>query len=72
MSAYEGGYYDVPRGATADELSTELGVSHQAVSKRLRRAHGPLIQTALELGAPDGDVSSQESDQQSETGRSDD
>ncbi len=37
--ALEGGYYDIPRANTADELAGELGISHQAFSERLRRAH---------------------------------
>ena len=37
------GYYSVPREATADDLAEELDVSHQALSERLRRAHGNLV-----------------------------
>ncbi|WP_458191032.1 helix-turn-helix domain-containing protein [Haladaptatus sp. NG-WS-4] len=37
------GYYSVPREATADELAEKLDVSHQALSERLRRAHGNLV-----------------------------
>ncbi|SIQ99481.1 hypothetical protein SAMN05421858_1063 [Haladaptatus litoreus] len=48
--AYEHGYYQVPRKATADDLSEELGISHQAVSERLRRGHGSLVENALILG----------------------
>lgn len=42
--AFERSYFDIPRGTTLCELATELGVSDQAVSERLRRA----IQTLLE------------------------
>ncbi|WP_049972651.1 helix-turn-helix domain-containing protein [Haladaptatus cibarius] len=48
--AYEAGYYNVPRNATANDLADELGVSHQAVSERLRRGHGSLVENALILG----------------------
>lgn len=41
------GYYDVPREATMSELAESLDVSHQALSERLRRAHGNLVDRAL-------------------------
>ncbi|KYH25993.1 HTH DNA binding domain protein [Halalkalicoccus paucihalophilus] len=41
------GYYDVPREATMSELADSLDVSHQALSERLRRAHGNLVDRAL-------------------------
>ena len=45
--AYEGGYYSVPRGKNLEDLAEELGVSHQALSERLRRGHETLIQNGL-------------------------
>ena len=42
--AAERGYYTVPREASAEDLAQEFGISHQALSERLRRAHGNLIQ----------------------------
>ena len=45
--AADRGYYEVPREATADDLAEEFGISHQALSERLRRAHGSLIQHVL-------------------------
>ena len=47
QTAHERGYYDVPRRTTLTELSDELGVSHQALSERLRRGHRRLIERAL-------------------------
>lgn len=44
------GYFDVPRGATMDDLAAELGVSRQAVSERLRRAHKGLIRNTMAIG----------------------
>ncbi|WP_266082027.1 helix-turn-helix domain-containing protein [Haladaptatus caseinilyticus] len=41
--AAERGYYSVPRDSTADDLAEELGITHQALSERLRRAHGNLV-----------------------------
>jgi predicted DNA binding protein len=46
-SAFETGYYGVPRGMTLQELSNEIGVSHQALSERLRRGHKTLISNTL-------------------------
>ncbi len=45
--AKELGYYDVPRETTMSELADSLDVSHQALSERLRRAHGNLVDRAL-------------------------
>lgn len=47
MKAKEMGYYDVPRAISLSELAGELGVSHQALSERLRRGHGRLIDRTL-------------------------
>ena len=44
--AFESGYYDIPRGVTTEELATDLGISHQALSERFRRAHKGLIEDA--------------------------
>lgn len=46
-AAYRRGYYEIPRGVTLEELSEELGVSHQALSERFCRAHRSLIQAVL-------------------------
>lgn len=49
-TAHERGYYAVPRETTLTELSAELGVSHQALSERLRRGHRRLVEATL--GSP--------------------
>ena len=41
------GYYDIPRDATTADLAARAGVSQQAVSERLRRAHGRLARSAI-------------------------
>jgi len=46
-NALDSGYYAVPRETTLEELATELGVSHQALSERLRRGHRTLIETVI-------------------------
>lgn len=53
VTAMEAGYYDVPRGVTHEELADRLGVSQQAVSNRLHRAHGNLVRNALTVQGPD-------------------
>ena len=37
--AFELGYYDIPRDITMEELASDLGISHQALSERFRRAY---------------------------------
>ena len=48
VSAYECGYYDIPREMNQAELAEHFDVSHQAVSERLRRAHGTIIRNVLD------------------------
>lgn len=56
QSALEEGYYQIPRETTLSDLSEELGVSHQALSERLRRGHRRLVAAALgsQLGIDSG------------------
>ena len=46
--AYRQGYYDVPRQISLEELAAELGISHQALSERLRRANKVLAGEQLD------------------------
>ncbi|GKZ14729.1 helix-turn-helix domain-containing protein [Haladaptatus sp. T7] len=48
--AAEHGYYSVPREVKAEDLAEEIGISHQALSERLRRAHGNLVNHVLRGG----------------------
>ena len=50
-AASEAGYYKVPREVTANELSEELGISHQALSERLRRAQDALVTEMILVGS---------------------
>lgn len=50
VAAFDMGYYEVPRGITATDLAAELGISHQALSERLRRGHKNLVGNALVVG----------------------
>jgi predicted DNA binding protein len=44
------GYYDVPRDADLQDVAEDLGVSHQALSERIRRGTLALIEDTLLLG----------------------
>jgi len=47
VAAYNAGYYDVPRAVSLTELAEDFDVTHQALSERLRRAHGTVITNEL-------------------------
>jgi predicted DNA binding protein len=46
-AAVDSGYYRIPRDTTLEELATDLDVSHQALSERLRRGHRALIESVI-------------------------
>ena len=47
VTGFQRGYYSVPRDVDTSELASELGITHQALSERLRRAHSTLIENSL-------------------------
>jgi hypothetical protein len=47
VESYERGYYEIPKEIDAAALADALDISHQALSERLRRATGNLIENAL-------------------------
>lgn len=51
VHAFERGYFEVPRKADLQDLAEELDVSHQALSERLRRGTGALVEDTLVIGA---------------------
>lgn len=53
VAAREHGYFSVPREITLAELADEVGVTHQALSERLRRAHEALVDNTLLAEASD-------------------
>ncbi|MFC6732031.1 helix-turn-helix domain-containing protein [Haladaptatus sp. DYSN1] len=53
--AVEEGYFESPRAASLDALSAELGISSQAVSKRLRPAVRKVVQAAVGSFDDDGE-----------------
>jgi hypothetical protein len=44
------GLFAVPREATVEEIAEEFDVSHQAMSERIRRATGALVEDTLLVG----------------------
>jgi predicted DNA binding protein len=51
-AARRAGFYDVPPGATMTDVARTVGISQQALSKRLRRAHGSLVDAVLSVEEP--------------------
>ncbi|WP_129116752.1 helix-turn-helix domain-containing protein [Halegenticoccus tardaugens] len=49
VAGVERGFFDVPRGVSAEELAEDLGISHQALSERLRRAQKQLAERTLDV-----------------------
>ena len=47
-AALEHGYFEIPRGISMEELADELGISHQALSERFRRAYETLVDDELQ------------------------
>ncbi|ELY56937.1 helix-turn-helix domain-containing protein [Natronococcus jeotgali] len=50
VTAYEAGFFDVPQRTTMTDLAERLGITQQALSKRLHHAHKNLIGNALTVG----------------------
>ena len=48
--AFAKGYFDVPRGITLTDLADEIGISHQALSERLRRGQKSVLENTVILG----------------------
>lgn len=46
-TAYELGYFDIPRGASLEEVAGELGISASSASERLRRGQTRLIEETV-------------------------
>ena len=46
-TAYELGYFDIPRRASLDDVAAELDITASSVSERLRRAQTQLIQETV-------------------------
>ncbi|WP_363464378.1 helix-turn-helix domain-containing protein [Halogeometricum borinquense] len=46
-TAYEMGYFEIPRTASLDDVADELGITASSLSERLRRAQTHLIETTV-------------------------
>lgn len=53
IAGLRSGYYEIPRETTPAELAEEFGISHQALSKRFRRAHRTLAENAVTIPEPE-------------------
>lgn len=51
VTAFQKGYFDVPRGLSMEELADGLEISSNSVSQRIRRGSANLIQHTLTIGA---------------------
>ncbi|MCU4924772.1 helix-turn-helix domain-containing protein [Halobacteria archaeon AArc-dxtr1] len=49
VAAIDHGYFEIPRETSMQELSDELGISHQALSERLRRAYRSIVAAELDV-----------------------
>ncbi|TYL38332.1 bacterio-opsin activator [Natronococcus pandeyae] len=47
VTAYESGYFDVPRGASQPDVAAQLDIASQSVSERLRRGTKTLVERTL-------------------------
>lgn len=47
VAAFEAGYFAVPRKTSLSDLAEQQDTSHQALSERLRRATGTLVESTL-------------------------
>ncbi len=47
-AAYHAGYFEWPRGSTAEELADTLGISSPTLHNHLRKAQGKLFETVIE------------------------
>lgn len=50
VAAVEADYFEVPRRTNLEELAADMDISHQALSERIRRGCGALVEDALMVG----------------------
>ena len=53
MTAWEAGYFETPREATLEDLASDLEISQQALSNRVRRGLNTLISNTLRVRSPE-------------------
>jgi hypothetical protein len=47
--AYEGGYYEIPKGTTTEDLAADLDISRRTLEEHLRRAEQKLVESFLKF-----------------------
>jgi hypothetical protein len=52
QTAYEMGYFEIPRSASLDDVAAELSITASSLSERLRRAQTHLIETGVNSREP--------------------
>lgn len=50
VEAVDRGYFEVPRETKLEELAADMDISHQALSERIRRGCGAVVEDALMVG----------------------
>ena len=53
-TAYEMGYFEIPRTASLQEIATELDITASSLSERLRRAQTQLVESTVAAPDPSG------------------
>jgi predicted DNA binding protein len=53
VAGFEAGYFEVPRRLSLSDFAEQEGISHQALSERLRRGIGGLVERTLAGGKED-------------------
>ncbi|WP_338729603.1 helix-turn-helix domain-containing protein [Haladaptatus sp. DJG-WS-42] len=53
IRAVDQGYFEIPREVSLEDLAADFGVSHQALSERLRRGLKSLVEDTLVIGNVD-------------------
>ena len=70
VTAWEAGYFQAPRNATLEDVAESLGITHQSLSQRLRRAHHELIANTLVVTPPQSAGSSSSPPESTDDSRS--
>lgn len=52
VTAWDAGYFETPRNVMLADVAESLGITHQSLSQRLRRAHHELIANTLVVTPP--------------------
>jgi len=55
-TAYELGYFDIPRQASLEDVAAELGITASSLSERLRRAQTHLVENHVDPATPESTV----------------